>query len=202
MRLFCTSALVLAAMIPASLAWGQNLVSNPGFDIDVADWTSSAEASLAWDPLDVEGNPVSGSALVTNLSISAGDATGASQCIDGLTAEAFYEFAAEILVPSGQSETGHAFLFVQWNDEPGCSGYLGSVFSPQVPSSTPDVWYGVSNIAQAPLGTESARLRLSVWKYEDVGSLEAHFDNVEFEAMVFVDGFESGDTTMWSLTVP
>lgn len=47
MRLFCTSALVLAAMTPASLVWGQNLVSNPGFDIDVAD-CRSVPGTLIW----------------------------------------------------------------------------------------------------------------------------------------------------------
>ena len=52
------------------------------------------------------------------------------------------------------------------------------------------------------MGTESARLRLSVWKSEDSGTLEVHFDNVEFEEMIFVDGFESGDTSAWSAVVP
>ena len=58
------------------------------------------------------------------------------------------------------------------------------------------------DMAQAPAGTESARVRLSVRKWEDYGTLVAHFDMVEFEAMVFVDGFESGDLTAWSSVGP
>ena len=101
----------------------------------------------------------------------------------------------------GQSETGYAELFIQWNEEPGCSGYLGSTFSPQVSTAAPEVWYRVSDMAQAPAGAESARVRLSVRKWEDHGTLAVHHDTVEFEAMIFVDGFESGDCSGWSLEV-
>jgi hypothetical protein len=202
MRVIAFATIALAVVISAPFAWGQNLAVNGDFDTDVTGWFPATTAAIDWTSLDADANPASGSALVTNLSTTAGDATGASQCIEGLTGEAFYLFAAEMLVPGGQSETGHAFLFVQWNDEAGCSGYLGSAFSSQVQSSTPNVWYGVSEIVQAPLGTESARLRLSVLKHEDVGALQTHFDNVVFEELIFIDGFESGDTSAWSTTVP
>ena len=64
------------------------------------------------------------------------------------------------------------------------------------------MWYTDFAFAEAPLGAQSARLRLSVWKNEDSGTLQAHFDKVSFAAVVFVDSFESGDTSAWTATVP
>jgi len=55
----------------------------------------------------------------------------------------------------------------------------------------------------APAGSQSARIRLSVKKQEASGGLAAHFDNVVFALdMIFSDGFESGDASAWSGTVP
>ena len=201
LRLLRVAVLVLTFQLPVSVAWSQNLVLNADFDTDVTEWSTFTTATIDWSPMDADGNPASGSAVVTNLSDTAGDSTGARQCIDGISEGTSYLFAVDILLPGGQSETGYADLFVQWNDEPGCSGYLGSAFSPHVSIATPDVWYRVSDMAQAPAGAESARVRLSVRKWEDHGTLAVHHDTVEFEAMIFVDGFESGDCSGWSLEV-
>jgi len=203
MRVVRFAALALAAVFPAPFAWGQNLVFNPTFDTDVAGWSAEGTSSIVWDSLDADGNPASGSALVTNLSTTANDSTGARQCVDGLTEATFYRFAADILVPGGQSETGHAHLLAQWYGGPGCGGgQVGLVDTFGISTSTPDVWYTDSVTAEAPAGTQSARLRLSIWKNEESGTLVAHFDNVEFANQIFSDGFESGDTTAWSATVP
>jgi len=40
--LFRLTIIALAAGFTASFAWGQNLVSNPGFDTDVAGWTTGS----------------------------------------------------------------------------------------------------------------------------------------------------------------
>lgn len=196
------TALVLAAMFVAPVALGQNLASNPNFDTDVTEWAPFATASIVWNPLDADGAPASGSALVTNLSTTAGDSTGARQCIGGITGGTVYRFAAEILVPGGQSETGRANLLVQWYDQPGCSsGQVGMFLTPWVTDATPDVWHTSSDSAEAPSGAQSARLRLSVLKLEDSGALDAHFDKVVFKEQLFGDGFESGDASAWSSVV-
>jgi hypothetical protein len=64
------------------------------------------------------------------------------------------------------------------------------------------VWYTHPSFDRAPSGTQSARLRLTVLKNEGSGTLQAHFDRVVFQSLIFGDGFESGDTTAWSITVP
>lgn len=202
MRALSLVALVLAVVFPASFALGQNLVLNPDFDTDVAEWTPSYQATLGWDPLDADGDLSSGSALVTCTADSPNDSNGAYQCIAGLSGDVFYHFAADILTPSGQSETGHAHLLVQWYSEPDCTGQLGVFSTYGFPSTTADVWLTDHGVDLAPSGTQTARLRLSVWKNEAGGTLDAHFDNVVFEAWIFVDGFDSGDTSVWSSTVP
>ncbi len=196
------TVLALAVVVSAAFAWGQNLVSNPNFDTDVAGWLPVATADIMWYPLDADGNPASGSALVTNLSTTAGDSTGARQCIEDITGGEVHSVAAEILVPGGQSQTGRANLLIQWYELPNCSGFLGLSSTPWIYDSTPDVWYPSFNTTVAPSGAHSARLRLSVEKDQDSGTLLAHFDNVEFSKdQVFGDGFESSDTSAWSSVV-
>ncbi len=202
MRALRFVAIVFAVVFPASVGLGQNLLINPNFHTDVAGWTASSESALAWDPLDAEASPASGSAVVTCLGEEPNDSNGTFQCVGGITGESYFLFAADMLIPSGQSETGHAHLLVQWYSESGCTGFLGLADTSGFPSTTPDVWLTDFGIAEAPAGAQFARLRLSVSKNEGVGSLDAHFDNVVLEAALLVDGFESGDTSAWSTTVP
>jgi hypothetical protein len=202
MRKLLLATFALAIVIPAPIAWGQNLVVNPDFATDVADWFPDTKSTFVWSSLDADADPASGSGIVSNLSTTSNDASGASQCFDGIVGEVFYLVATNILLPSAQSETGKAHLLVQWFSGPGCgSGLLWLDTTPDIRSSTPDVWYSTCRYLQAPSGTQSARLRLSVWKNEDYGTLMAHFDNVVFEEMIFGDGFESNDLLAWSHTV-
>lgn len=192
----------LFAVFTTPLTWGQNLVSNPDFEADVTGWTTDPAATVLWSPLDADGNPLSGSAVVTNLSTTAGDSTGARQCIEDIVGGEFYRVAAEILVPGGQAETGGANLLVQWYADSGCFSQLGGVLTPWVTDATPDVWLTSVDTFAAPMGVQSARLRLSVAKDQVSGTLDAHFDNVEFaKEHLFGDGFESSDTSAWSSVV-
>ncbi len=203
MRLFRVSGLFLVAVLVTHFASGQVVVSNPGFDVDVIGWNVFPEASIVWNPLDALGNSGSGSGLVTNMSTTALGGTGVRQCLDGITGLAEYLVSANALVPGGQSETGYTYLVVQWYDGLSCTGTnLGLGVSPGVLNPTPDVWYRDWGTVEAPSAAQSARLLLMVLKHQDTGTLEAHFDNVEFIEIIFVDGFESGDTLGWSSVNP
>jgi hypothetical protein len=203
MRGTARAIVALAIFFLAPTTWGQNLVINPDFATDVGDWSVYATSAIDWNSLDSEGSLASGSGLVTNMSTTALDATGARQCVEGLTGGSFYRFVADILVPSGQTETGKAYLLVQWYAGAKCDGGgLGLIWTPYIQSFTPDAWYTEPGYSKAPTAALSARLTLSVRKTEDFGTLQAHFDNVVFEEMIFGDDFESGDLTAWSQTVP
>lgn len=202
MRAVLPVIVTVTLLLSGSFAHGQNLVSNAGFDTDVGGWSALSDSTLAWDSLDAAGDPLSGSALVTNVSADPNDGTGAAQCINGLAGEQDYGISAEVNIPSGQLDTGHGYLLVQWYSGAGCSGFVGLSDSSPIFSTTADVWVTSSNLVQSPAGTQSGRLRLSVWKNEAGGSLDAHFDNARFEPAIFVDGFESGNVTAWSSSAP
>jgi hypothetical protein len=203
MRKLILATFALAIVIPAPIAWGQNLVVNPDFATDVTGWSPDLTSTIDWNLLDADAVPASGSGVVTNLSTTAIEGSGARQCVEGITGETFYRSGVDILVPGGQSETGYAYLLVQWYPGAKCDGgQLGLDWTPNVQSSTPDAWYASSGYFRAPSATQSARVRLTVLKIEDLGTLQAHFDNVVFEEMIFGDGFESNDLTAWSTTVP
>lgn len=202
MAVFRSIVLGVAVLFVVCPTWGQNLVSNADFDADVAGWPPFSGASISWTSPDSVGNPLSGSAMVTNLSTTAGDGTGARQCIEGLSGGQKYRVATDILIPSGQSESGDAYILIQWYDQPGCSaGFIGLFESPKIPTSTPDIWYTSTSIGEAPPGAQAGRLRISVAKQEDFGMVDAHFDHVIMEPVVFEDGFESSDTSNWTSVV-
>ncbi len=201
MRSLRFAAVVFAACCLTSVAEGQNLVTNSGFDSDVTGWSVWPTASIVWSPLDADANPASGSALVTNLSTTPGDGTGTKQCIEGLVGGQTYRVAADILVPGGQSNTGSAYLLVQWSFQTGCSELSDFFLSPAITTSTPDVWNTSVASGEAPPGTQSARLTLSIFKTQNSGTLDANFDNVAFEELLFGDWFESGDTSAWSSVI-
>ncbi len=196
-------SLIVVSMFVALSAWGQNPVVNPTFDTDVTGWTGTSNTVSAWSALDANSSATSGSAVVTNVSTTTNDAKGVRQCIDGITQGTVYRVYADSLLPSGQTETGHSSLLFQWFDSPGCFGtQLGLAVSPGTGGATFDTWSQDELTAEAPSGVQSVRIRLSVWKNEDSGSFDAHFDNVLMVQPIFEDDFESGDTSLWDDEFP
>lgn len=193
----------LFALLLGSSDLGAQLLDNTRFDTDVLEWTALSEATVEWDELDADASPTSGSARVTNLSSGPGDSNGALQCANGISEGFRYQVGAEVYIPGGQTETGWADILIQWHADAACSEFISLANTTSVPTTSPDTWLPVSGSFVAPAGSQSARIRLSVRKQEDGGSLAAHFDNVFLEpAPIFTDDFESGDTAAWSQTVP
>jgi hypothetical protein len=192
---------VFLASLWVSSSLHAQLLTNTRFDTDVSGWLAGNKSTVQWDPLDFEASPVSGSALVTNISDTTGDSDGPRQCVVGVVEGGAYEVAAEVYIPGAQSETGWADLLVQWYSDAGCKDFLDLATTSRVLSSTPDAWLPVNGSLVAPAGSQSANVRLSVRKQQDTGSLAAHFDNVVFAPVIFSDDFESGTTCLWSATV-
>ena len=57
----------LAVVMAAPIAQAQILLPNPTIDTDVSGWLATSDSVLGWDPYDSAGDPLSGSALVTNV---------------------------------------------------------------------------------------------------------------------------------------
>ncbi len=180
MRTIGTVGVCLVFCFPSLLS-AQALIDEP-FDSDLGPWSAGYNSTIVWDPLDAQGSTSSGSALVTSISDTAGDATGPDLCVDGVEAGELYRIAGDILVPEGQSESGVATLFLRWYED-NCNGAQTGpwMITAEVDSSLPESWVRAAAAGMAPEGTSSARFRLSIKKSEAGGSLAAHFDNVVFE---------------------
>ena len=114
-----------------------------------------------------------------------------------------YELRGKIRVPSGQTTVWGGQLAIWWRTGLSCSGSISTDVTPNVAGPV-DTWIEVSTGSVAPpTGARSARISLSVNQNAPGGSLSILFDDLLFhEPLFFADGFESGDTALWSNTVP
>ena len=196
------SMVLITVILISGMATAQTLVVNGDFDTNVAGWTELS-IPLSWDgSSDWQGNPASGSALILNNAAFA-DNSGAIQCVDGIVAGEVYSLSAWLRVPSGQTGTGAARVFIWYYSEPGCAGtWVGESSTPVMAAS--DVWIGLSSgDTVAPATAQSVKVYLNNFKYTETGIYQASYDHVAFTLIgVFADGFESGDTTEWSASVP
>ena len=64
-------------------------------------------------------------------------------------------------------------------------------------------WILLSDTVVAPADAGCALFAVSACKQQGGGQFSAHWDGLFLEPdIIFADGFESGDTTAWSNTVP
>jgi len=104
-------------------------------------------------------------------------------------------------MPSGQTATGTPYLIVEFWSDSFCSQFIegqgffaDEVFDTWVPFNTMPL--------QSPPGTGSVRYGLDLSNATTL-PFTVHFDNAFLElGRIFVDSFESGDTSAWSAVVP
>ena len=192
-----------------------NLLWNPNFDTGVFNLTPPPD----WDPLpaspvsvsfsgeDVDNAAASGSAL---LELASGSSfTSISQCVE-IEELLSYNFGGRVRIDSGDPGVPDVFAMAQFHSSTNCTtGALGSeVMSVPVEGDTAGAWstFEATDVP-APATARSAYVTFLV----DAGSspaFEVYFDHlyihepVIFDAPFFSDGFESGDTTSWSNSVP
>jgi hypothetical protein len=94
----------LAVLAASSRAEAQELFVNGQFDQNIAGWELLSVPSPAWVPQDVQGNPLSGAASVSNP--NAGITTNLRQCIT-LPARGYYrlKFSAIALPPEQSAQS-------------------------------------------------------------------------------------------------
>ena len=191
-----------------------NLFVNAHFDdcpVELAPWTSTVVAPNAvstGDPGvdDVDGSPLSASVNISNVIDSA---SVFGQCTEVL-GSGNLEFRARARF--NPVTDGIAFLRLDCAHFPeaACAGPEAGTTSPVLVllEDTGGGWLQLRNGANTPLSlppeTRSVLCRLTL---EADGStdpnFEAHFDAFFLtERGFFADGFESGDTSVWSVTQP
>lgn len=197
-------ARIVVLLIAILSSWtgihAQELVVNGTFDNNVDDWDlqNMTFGSIEHDPLDADGNPASGSALITNSFIDPDMNLPTIQCIYPLPADRDYVYGGTMRVADGTVTEGHSSIQIWFWDDPNCSaGHGGSTVTPPVFTNNIG-WTSVRKTATAPPTYVAARLTLWNVKVDSGGDLSFHYDNVFLRtASIFADGFESGDTGQW-----
>lgn len=177
----------------------ENLFSGGHFDCGLGIWdTSSPKIAHSEDDLDDSAD--SGSAAVVNVSSS--DTYEFDQCVELAGEEMFRLEGGMRLGTEGPAVTAQLVCeFFAGTDCDGAS--TGSARSAFLVADTGISWVPLEVLLESPSGTASARCgaKLSA-RYGD--AFDARLDQIRLLAgtLIFEDGFESGDTTAWSSTIP
>jgi hypothetical protein len=200
-----------------------NLLVNPNFDNDLSGWTASSPSEINHGTDDVGAAPTSGSTAITNLT-GAGHTMSLTQCVPVTSAQAFVlngrvrmdsaaaTTSAKVVFYNGAACGGSLLANTSIPAVPGvpgglfCDGFESGDTSAWDPASgavgcSLGAWEQVSGMVVAPLGAVSAEVSFVL----DAGTspdFNANLDDLQFYQMIFRDGFETGDTSAWSSTVP
>lgn len=193
------------AMSIATMAQGQNLLANGGFDTMIAPWLNFApeNGTSEWSSFDANGAPGSGSVLVMNTSKDP-MANGAGVIQSGIPVSGgeYYLVKVSVFVPSGQPITAEVTMEIQFYATPTsfCNHFIIGDFTPAVPAT--GVWSPILRVTRAPQAATCALVALETYPNGVGETFVAYFDQALLIPAIFGDGFDSGDTTAWSQTVP
>jgi hypothetical protein len=160
-----------------------SLLANGTFDANVAGWTTVGVA-LAWSPTDADGNPASGSAVITNTAaIASYGGAWISQCV-AVQPGSVLTLGGKSFISSAQATTGGAQLQVYFFSGTNCSGgSLGYVWTPDGDEAwTPDRWNSMSGTGPVPAGAQSASVEVQFTKREAGGTLTGYIDRLSVVA--------------------
>jgi hypothetical protein len=206
-RLVALVVIATCALASPALAQG-NLLDDPGFDDpSLVSWPPGyiVQGSWLWDALDRSGSSASGSGRLENMYTGSTYTVTAGQCVNGVIAGLTFDAGVYVYFPTGQSATGYGWVQLVVYPGPDCTGnYIDVLNTLHVTQASPGVWHlSRLTLPTAPDGTASVRFVISNSKQSTGGSLVIHFDDAFlFLGDLFSDGFESGDTSAWSVTVP
>ena len=178
----------------------ENLLRNGDLDCDVQDWVrvSSPPDEIVWDDVDVDSASISGSAEFANP--GGGTEFSLGQCVD-FEGAASFELEGAVradLDPGAEVILGRSCEFF---GQPLCAGDpISSAleFLPLV--DTGGAWEDFGSELVTPIGMFSMVCSFEI-RSPQSDSLRVWLDKLTLElleAAIFTDGFESGDTSVWS----
>jgi hypothetical protein len=177
-----------------------NLLANPNFDDDLAGWEVSSPTEIVHGSDDASLAPTSGSAAITNLT-GMGHTLSLSQCV-AVSGEQGYFLGGKVWVDSGLALDPEVHAQAEFYAAPSCGGsFLGSGVTPAGVGDTGIDWVPFSGWMTTPAGAVSAEV-FFVLNAGASPDFEANLDDVFVFQMVFGDGYEWGDTSGWSHSVP
>lgn len=181
-----------------------NLVLNSDLDSDVISWRPESPAWANWSPDDAAGSLDSGSIEIGNTHPNSSNGLGVTQCLPLVPIPGTaYSFGGKARIPGGQDRTGSANVGTRFYTGAHCTGAVVGP-QPRRQTSIVDAWVELSRSDQeVPEGANSVMFLAFPSKVEAEGTLIAQFDDLFFEiTMPFKDGFETGHSSAWALTVP
>lgn len=200
MKISC--AALVATLLVAGTAPGQNLLTNPGFDnVDqLAGWTCTmGDGTVTWSTTDHMASPSSGSMQIDMWAAANNSFLQCSQCVP--VAELYgYLLSAWHLWPdvAGLSQLGTTRIVTSYFSDANCSTFIANG---DVGIGHPilDSWRRVqADEDTAPAGAASARINLVAWQNNAGEMIRTHIDDVDFRTTtIFRDGFESGGIAAW-----
>ena len=182
-----------------------NRLANPNFDVDLSDWSVSepTPGETQHGAADADSKPTSGSAEVQTAA-GTGQVYLLSQCFD-LAAFDLVEGSGLVRLDSVDPGEPVASLGIDFYDAAACGGVgLANRPSPAQGGDTSSAFVELrTGTVSAPQLALSARFALSL-AGGSAAAFTATWDNPFFGTplALFTDGFESNDTSAWSLTLP
>lgn len=179
-----------------------NKLANGHFDCDLGDWAmvSTNPAEIVFSTDDQDGLEDSGSAAIENLTASRD--FGLGQCVPA-EAETAYLLAASVRMATSAPGIGFA-LRCSFYASADCSGTaLSTEDSVTFLGDTSGTWLRLGEDLTSPAAAASV-LCSTDFAAPGGANFDARLDHVELSgpSLLFADGFESGDTSAWSATVP
>jgi hypothetical protein len=211
LRTIACAGILGLALASATPSAGENWLNNAELDFDVLEWdeNSPSISELDWHTLDADAcGDASGSALAQNFGIVVSTTAIFHQCVPGVVPGEEYTAGAYLRFPSGQAQSGHAYVRVRFMEQADCFGNTIGLptASSNFDSTTTDAWAfrGVESVV-APVGANAAQVGVVLSKDSQTGVLDMHYDRVFFgpgSGYIFHDGFETDSRCRWSASEP
>ncbi|MEM8994242.1 MAG: SdrD B-like domain-containing protein [Acidobacteriota bacterium] len=175
----------------------ENRFANGAFDCGLGSWTVRTDpASVSWSADDVNASADSGSLAIDDPTSAV---TIIEQCVRLDAAEKFQASASLWLVTDADDVQLRCAPFDQAN----CAGStLGTLIPSLDVRETGSEWIELAWSFDSPAGSVSALCALGL--VGDGSPLDARLDSIFLSALavIFADGFETGDTARWEVSVP
>ena len=180
-----------------------NLLANGSLDCDLGGWTLTLEdpAEIVHVGEDLDASADSGSARVENL-VSDGPLT-LEQCVP-VDPSSELEVEARVKMATDDAVGVEFVLRCDFFAGPGCSApQLGSATTGTLLLDTGGQWLRFADAIDSPASATSARCAVGLGSSAGM-PFDARLDQLRLSLprALFVDGFETGDSSAWSATMP
>jgi len=183
----------------------ENVFLNGHFDCDTADWNlvAATPAEVGWTAVeDADGADDSGSVHFTNLAPGVDTSFSLWQCYD-IPAAALFDVAVRVRLDAAPGVFIGFTRRCEFFGAPACGGTLGAQTAAFALQDSGGTWIPIAAQLSRPAGALAARCD---FKFETptAASFDAYLDATRLRAAgaLFSDGFETGNSSAWSATVP